>query len=153
MADAADLIHRLTRAIDRTAGLGRGVRDIRGQNKTVPVSVREILFVEQLLGEAAAALQAPPGTAIVHFDAEGEQSYWSTDGVRLLTIDERAPGDRVYEMSGHITPDQLAAMIGDDPIGNQHDERHAAIAAFVTAAEAGTPHLRIIRNEEGNSDA
>lgn len=149
MADVADLIHRLTRATDRTAGLGRGVRDIRDQNKTVPVSVREILFVEQMLAEAAAALQAPSPTAIVLFDAEGEQSYWATDGVRLLTIDERAPRDRVYEMNARITAGQVTALIGDDPIGNQHDERHAAIAARVNAAEDGKPHLRLVADEEG----
>lgn len=56
-----------------------------------------------------------------------------SDGeVTVLQIDERAPNDRVYRREiRRVTQQETNALIGDNPIGHNGDERHAAISKRV----------------------
>jgi hypothetical protein len=81
-------------------------------------------------------------TAVVHIDHDGATSYLTCGDVRLLVIDERAPGDRVYATATTISPAKLAALIGDDAVGSSGDSRHAALSGRILAEIDGQPHLR-----------
>lgn len=86
------------------------------------------------------------GVAIVRFDQNGEITYHvaSDSRFRLFIVDERAPHDRVYEWTMRASGEEVAAILGDDPIGSNQDERHAAIKALVEARMDGKPHLSVI---------
>jgi hypothetical protein len=87
---------------------------------------------------------------IVHFDEIGEQTYHIFGEARLLVIDERAPDDRVYEISGKISAEELSDLIGDDPIGSASDDRHEAISARINARLDGRrSHLSVIEGGNG----
>ncbi len=94
-----------------------------------------------------------PATAIVHIAADGEVDYQVTEGTRLLVVDERAPGDRVYEVTSRITAADVITLIGADEVGSQHDDRHPVLAARVIAAQEGRSHLRLVDDGEGRTDA
>ncbi len=86
------------------------------------------------------------GAVIVRFDERGEIDYTVVgDAVRLFIVDERTPGDRVYEWLPRATAKQFRAIIpAGEEIGNSVDERHDAIAARINAAIEGRPHLSIV---------
>jgi hypothetical protein len=85
---------------------------------------------------------------VIHFDEEGNQDFHICGEARLLVIDERAPNDRVYEMTRKIDAAELAAMIGGNPIGSINDERHAAVSAVIMARLNGKKHLRVVDGVE-----
>lgn len=89
--------------------------------------------------------------AVVHFDERGELNFFHTAGVRMLIVDDRAPGDRVYEMSDASTPAEIARIVGGDEIGSKHDSRHAALSARVLEMTGGPPRLRIVDVIDGES--
>lgn len=89
-------------------------------------------------------------TVIVHFDEDGEMNYSvAGEGIRLLIVDDRTPHDRVYEWLPRATPEQIAALIpADATIGHSRDERHAAFAHAIKAAQRGERHLMVVPAEE-----
>ncbi|MCK9549155.1 hypothetical protein [Aquamicrobium sp.] len=82
--------------------------------------------------------------AVVHIKEDGSADYLicGDERFRLFVVDERAPNDRVYEMTQRDDPEAIRAILGDDPIGSCHDDRHAAIAARVREVTDGTPRLK-----------
>ena len=79
---------------------------------------------------------------VVHITGESNIEYHLSGDVVFLVIDERAPHDRVYQMVQ--TPrEEIAALIGDSPIGSRHDVRHAAIERRIARSEQGKSHLEI----------
>lgn len=86
-------------------------------------------------------------TVIVHFDTEGDMSYYvNGEQVRLFIVDERSPHDRVYEWLPRCDVAQIAGVIPDDSvIGSDQDERHAAITHAVEALIAGKPRLEVVK--------
>ncbi len=84
---------------------------------------------------------------VVHIDENGETRYLASGDVRFFIIDDTAPHDRVYEILDRVGRDEMLAMIGDD-IGNQNDERHAAIEAVIAEAFDGKPRLRLVEGDE-----
>lgn len=86
------------------------------------------------------------GAVVVCYDDDGELSFhvYGDESVRLFIVDERAPGDRVYEWIRREDPSALKAMIGDSPIGSSADERHEAIKGVVEAALDGKKHLKLV---------
>jgi len=87
-------------------------------------------------------------TIIHHFDAEGADTFHAPAGIdiEVLTVDERAPGDRVYRRDLTFeAPDALARIIGDpDIIGHSGDARHEAIRRRVL----GLPLVKVVKGEE-----
>lgn len=82
------------------------------------------------------------GMVVVHFDEQGEPTFHVCgDHVRLMIIDERAPGDRVYEWLPRDDDDHMKQILGDGPIGSSADDRHAAIANVIRRTMAGKKHL------------
>lgn len=82
------------------------------------------------------------GLVIVHYDANGETSFFCAgDEIRLFIVDERAPRDRVYEWLSRDSADTIRGILRDDPIGSSADERHEAIKHKVLRALEGKPHL------------
>lgn len=81
-------------------------------------------------------------TVIVHFDERGEQSYHvAGDSVQFFIVDERAPGDRVYEWLRRDDWAAINAILRDDPIGSSADERHEAIKHKILKRLDGKRHL------------
>lgn len=58
---------------------------------------------------------------VVHFDGNGDINYLNTVGSTLLIIDERAPSDRVYMYGHNSSAEEIAALIGDSPVGHSGD--------------------------------
>lgn len=84
--------------------------------------------------------------AVVHIKEDGWADYLicGDERFRLFVVDERAPNDRVYEMTRRDDPEVVRAILGDDPIGSCRDSRHAAIEARVSEMVGGTPRLTIV---------
>lgn len=82
-------------------------------------------------------------TVIVHYDEHGEISYLvHGEHVRLYIVDERAPGDRVYEWLPRNSGEEIAALIPvGETIGNSADERHKVLCHRMEAAQKGERHL------------
>jgi hypothetical protein len=84
-------------------------------------------------------------TVIVHFDEDGELLYHVCgDNVRLFIVDERSPNDRVYEWLSRQPEPDVAAIIGDGPIGSKDDSRHAAIEAKIVALVEGRKPFSLV---------
>lgn len=83
-------------------------------------------------------------TVVVHFDEHGSCDYLRTDGVRLLVIDEGHQNDRVYEVTGTITAEEVAGLVGRSRIGVLGDMPGAEAA--IRAAFAGEPSPRATLN-------
>ncbi len=69
---------------------------------------------------------AEPSAAFVVLHIAEDGSYdlrvWGGEMVRVLWIDESAPGDRVYEQTHRETdPQELRNLIGGDKIGHAAD--------------------------------
>lgn len=79
---------------------------------------------------------------VVHFDERGEINLLvHGENVRLLTVDDRAPNDRVYETLSRVERAEIDGLLGNDAVGSINDERHEAIARRLRAAWQGKPHL------------
>lgn len=63
---------------------------------------------------------------VVHYDEDGEVSFYVEPGVTLLIVDERAPNDRVYEYYDRSTRAEVDAVLGDSKIGKRFDGSPAA---------------------------
>ena len=48
----------------------------------------------------------------------GEQRFMHGE-VNVYIVDERCPGDRVYQWTEKCTDDEIKAVLGDSPIGKQ----------------------------------
>lgn len=85
-------------------------------------------------------------TVIVRFDEHGEMTYLvNGEHVRLYIVDERAPGDRVYEWLPRNSDDEIAAVVPvGETIGNSKDERHEVLAHRIRSAQAGVRHLSAV---------
>ena len=57
----------------------------------------------------------------VHHDISGVIHYLVPPDVTLLIIDDRTLCDRVYRYDTTTTPEQIAALVGDSPIGHSGD--------------------------------
>lgn len=88
--------------------------------------------------------RAAPPICIVHIAADGCPNYIFNGEVEFLIIDERAPHDRVYQMTEPTPRALIAELIGHSPIGNCHDSRHAAAAHRITRFLEGRSHLEAI---------
>jgi hypothetical protein len=79
---------------------------------------------------------------IIQIDCDGTLNYFTeVDAeVQVLIVDERAPRDRVYEMTKRWPALVLDALVGNGPIGSQLDERHKAVEARVLAYMDGKRH-------------
>ena len=79
---------------------------------------------------------------VVHFDESGEINLLvHGENVRLLTVDDRTPNDRVYETLSRVERAEIDALLGTDVVGSMNDDRHEAIAHRLRAAWQGKPHL------------
>ncbi|KGM36185.1 hypothetical protein [Inquilinus limosus] len=61
-------------------------------------------------------------TVIVHWDEQGGMTFHVHGaGVRLFTVDERAPDDRVFEIESRVEEKDIAAILRNDPVGHLGD--------------------------------
>ena len=93
--------------------------------------------------------------AVVHIKEDGDTDYLicGDDKFRLFIVDERAPNDRVYEMTLRVAPETIRKIIGDSPIGHRNDERHAAIEARIKEELDGTPRLKVVEGKRVLAEA
>jgi hypothetical protein len=96
--------------------------------------------------EVRSGVPAIEGFVVVHFQANGSMDYLISGDkrFRLFVVDERAPHDRVYEMTKRCSKERVAAVLGNDPIGHAGDSRNAAIVARIREYVEGTPRLRVV---------
>jgi hypothetical protein len=84
------------------------------------------------------------GIVICHFDESGNESYhvFGDERVRLFIVDDRAPHDRVYEVTSRAPTEEFRNLIAEgETIGHSGDARHEAIKARIDAWQSGQPHL------------
>lgn len=88
---------------------------------------------------------------VMHIDTDGSSSLLvcGAEGVRVFVIDERAPNDRVYEITGRDTAEEINKAIGDSPIGNACDDRHEAIKNSIKAELDGRPKFHVVTPSNG----
>jgi hypothetical protein len=60
--------------------------------------------------------------------AERSRRFAASAACRLFVIDERAPLDRVYQMTMQTSREEIAALISDSPIGNYYLDNRLAPA-------------------------
>lgn len=91
--------------------------------------------------------------ALIRFDEMGEMQLGIFgQGVRLVVIDERAPHDRVYEVTHREPLKALNRLVSpDEPIGHANEARHEAMVARMTALFAGKPHLQVVGGTSNGS--
>lgn len=88
-----------------------------------------------------------PCAIVIHqINEDGSQKYIINGNVRAFVIDERAPNDRVYELTDRSDPREIVTILGDSPIGHKGDVRHAAIENKILAHIEGKVHLSIVDN-------
>ena len=81
---------------------------------------------------------------VVHIAEDGAFRYLVHGEARLLIVDERAPHDRVYEITDRVSAQEIADVLRDDAIGSRNDDRHEAISARILTFISGRPHLRVV---------
>lgn len=82
---------------------------------------------------------------IFRFAEDGEMTcHVAGEDVRVFMVDERCPGDRVYEWLSRSGADEIRAILRDDPIGSSADERHEAIKHRILRAIDGKRHLEVV---------
>jgi hypothetical protein len=136
--------HRCVGALIQAGKLKRRAHSPRG------LSLPNASLTGVPTGALAAELmrrQAEAPVAVVQFTAEDRMrmSIFGKGPMRFLVIDERCPGDRVYEITTRLPIDQLAELVSpEEPIGTKDDERHGALVGLVAAAARGERHLRSV---------
>jgi hypothetical protein len=84
-------------------------------------------------------------TVIIRYNEDGSQDIISDVPVRVLCIDERCPGDRVYRYTiDTIGGEAVSALIGSDTIGTRHDGTPAQARAEAIR-NGGKPALEIVK--------
>ncbi len=73
-----------------------------------------------------------PGTAVVYVDADGNVTFHHSSDVVFLSIDDRAPADRVYCFDNPASDNDIKVMVGTSKVGNPY-ENSAAIRRVSSA--------------------
>jgi hypothetical protein len=76
---------------------------------------------------------------VVHYDRAGNVAFHVAGKGRLLVVDERCPGDRVYECLARESIDVIKDIMGDDDIGSMRDAMHEEIVEQVVEALSDQP--------------
>lgn len=76
---------------------------------------------------------------VVHLDDDGNMSFKVCGSdVQVLTVDENAPDDRVYEIIDRDDMAEIAALIGKGSvIGNRLDKKHREVSELITGERSG----------------
>ena len=85
-----------------------------------------------------------------HYRVGAAWLYLSASGSEVRNreiIAQRIDPEEVIALDQPSPAREVLAMIGDD-IGNQNDERHAAIEAVIAEAFDGKPRLRLVEGDE-----
>lgn len=103
------------------------------------------------------APSAPVAVVVLHIEEDGsyDLKVWGDQRVRVIWIDDRAPGDRVYEQScREADAGKLRALLGDSKIGHAgdgylDDQTIQAIRAMAWRLEGG--QLAALSKSEGDA--
>jgi hypothetical protein len=84
---------------------------------------------------------------VIHQDEQGEITVFSDDGVTIFWVDERAPDDRVYEMTRHPIPSgMLHGPVGRHKDGSSADAKaHALVPSPTRTAESRAKAIAKLR--------
>lgn len=84
-------------------------------------------------------------TVALHFDENGLLRVYSDEGVQVISVDDRSPGDRLYRYMHQPIPEGML----DGTIGHAHDGSPATARALRGLAEMqGRSHLSIVSEPE-----
>ena len=86
-------------------------------------------------------------TVLVHYNADGEQSFKIAGDVILIVVDDRSPHDRAYHYRTQTPLAEIIAIVGDD-VGSSSDQQHAALAHKIERAAKGRPALSLVQTRE-----
>lgn len=84
---------------------------------------------------------------VVHISEDGDIDYLLNGGAMFLVVDERAPRDRVYQMTMQTPHKEIMALLGSSPIGSRHDSRHAAVAHRIKRALQGKRRFGLVGDD------
>jgi len=91
--------------------------------------------------------------AIVHIGESGRVVDFLHHGdLCFIVIDERAPHDRTYELTKQRSAEEIAAVLGDEPIGDCNDVRHPGIEARVLEHLGRGPRLSLVKTDPTESN-
>lgn len=91
--------------------------------------------------------------AIVHIGESGRVVDFLHHGdLCFIVIDERAPHDRVYELTKRNSIEEIAAVLGDEPIGSCNDVRHPGVAARILDHLGRVPRLSVVKTDPTESN-
>lgn len=66
-------------------------------------------------------MKADKPIVLVRIQTNGDTDYLITEGVTLLVVDENSVSDRVYHYQSTTPLEEIAAVVGDSPIGKLGD--------------------------------
>jgi hypothetical protein len=84
---------------------------------------------------------------VAHIQENGDMYYHIYGTVRVFTVDERVPNDRVYEHLLRSTDEMIGKIIGDSTVGSSEDSRHAALKHKIEAFMDDAPALSVVPKE------
>ena len=83
-------------------------------------------------------------TVLIHYNADGEQSFKIAGDVILVVVDDRSPHDRAYHYRTQTPLAEIIAIVGDD-VGSSDDARHKVLAWKIERAAQGLPVLQGVK--------
>lgn len=128
-----------------------GIKSRSGVKGAVDRLVDQGLLIRLARRPRGLALPDVP-TVVLRWPPNGgapELYVFGNGPVRLLCIDEGAPGDRIFEVLTRFPFEQLAKLVPEgSAIGSSLDPHHRALAARIEAASEGRPHLKAVEGAE-----
>jgi hypothetical protein len=83
-------------------------------------------------------------TVLIHYNADGEQSFKIAGDVILIVVDDRSPHDRAYHYRTQTPLAEIIAIVGDD-VGSSDDAKHKVLAWKIERAAQGLPALQEVK--------
>jgi hypothetical protein len=88
---------------------------------------------------------------VVHIDHVGNENYMADGDVDFFVVDERAPRDRVFQLSNHIVhPQEITNVLGTSRVGRIGDMPgvEAEIAALIDGKPAPRTKLNVVPSND-----
>jgi hypothetical protein len=80
---------------------------------------------------------------------DGGLSFVTDAPAEIITVCEWTPSDRLYLATDlhEVSAARVAEIIGDDPIGSKHDDRHEAIGNRILTELEGKRRFSLVPTE------
>lgn len=84
---------------------------------------------------------------LINMDATGCVEVITDEPAEVICVSEHTPHDRLYRLTdAHmVSPEAVAAILGQDHIGSATDDRHEAMKNRILAHMDGKPFLKPVK--------